>query len=264
MPLPNLSQIFSFGKDILSTVVDAVSGTILAQIGDVGAQYSDAGNCEWWQHVGYASRPPLPVGGKSAAQCISIRGSRDAIIASRDTRSNAIYGNLGDGETCVYAAGKDGNAQARVVLKADGSITMMTTDTNTGPDAGGQVVMLRVSPQGGFQFTSQWGSMVLDQTGFHVKTAAGPRIDMGGVNFPGLSSVPGISSVANSISAYATITAPIVRCAGSSVFLGMGPVYGTAVNAQPALIVDKPPLPLSLADLLSSSIFSSQTVWISP
>jgi hypothetical protein len=262
MAAGNVSELFRLGAAVLKTTVDTVTNTILAQLGSIADEYVYADDADWYQHVGFASRPSQPVKNKSAAECVSIIGDREVVIASRDLRGLAIYGNMNDGETCVYAGGSDGNAQARVYCRADGSVTLMTTDTNTGPDKGGQVVALRISPQGGLEFTSQWGSMVLDKTGFHVKTAAGPRIDMGGLTIPGLSAIPGIGTLVNSMGSYATISAPFVNIQGAAVSLGMGPIFNAATAAMPSAV---PPLPANTPASVANigAITSSGTVWVS-
>lgn len=256
--MSTIGELFHVGVAILSTTIDKVTNTVLAQLGSVTEEYVYSDNAELYGSLGLAARPSKPTKGQNAAECVALKGDRDIILACRDKRGQAIYGNLKEGETCLYGPGEFGTSKGRVLIKQDGSVTLMTTDTNT---TDGNTVGLRISPTGGLFFTSQWGTMKLDETGFHVITAAGPRIDMGGANIPGLSSVP----LGSSIAGYCTITAPIVKCAGSSVFLGMGPVYGTALNAQPNLLTPAslPPLPISpLAE--TSSLFSSQTVWVSP
>ncbi len=256
MASPDLHGLFQVGVDILKTTVSAVTNKILAQTGDAVGQTTDADNVSWWQHVGFASRPPVPVPGKQAAQAVVIkRGDRDIAIASQDLRGLETYGNLADGETCVYAPGKDGNSQGRVILKDDGSVALYTTDTNA---PGGNMVMLRISPQGGLEFTSQWGSMVFDQTGFHVRTQAGPRLDMGGIAIPG---VP--SAVTGAFAGYAKLTAPTVACEGANVVLGMGPVIGQAMWLNSNLAINGGPVPLGMTDLSLQAFMGSNTVWIS-
>lgn len=104
--------------------------TIMLQVGDANAGESHADEAELWQHVGLASRPSPPTGSganKEAAQAVMIRLSDyDVVLATRDTRFQDIYGNLRDGETCLYATGSDGKGQARTILKHDGSINLYT------------------------------------------------------------------------------------------------------------------------------------------
>ena len=123
MAAPKLADIVNIGLDILKSVKSAATGLITAQTGDVVSSQVVSDNAEWWQHVGFCSRPAVPTAGSKAAQCVSVRRSdNDAIIASRDARGTSIYGNLADGETCVYAC----SSAARVLLKADGSANVYT------------------------------------------------------------------------------------------------------------------------------------------
>lgn len=137
MKPPTISGIVHVGLDILTTVVNASTKRILAQTGDVVKDATDSDGAEWWQHVGFASRPPKPQAGKQAAQAVVLKTSdRDVVIGSVDQRGLALYGNLDHGESCLYAAGEDGEAQARVLLKKDGSINLYTRKGNTNSGAG--------------------------------------------------------------------------------------------------------------------------------
>lgn len=253
-----IGDIFHIGMNVLSTAVDAVTGTILAQLGSVtDGDYAYSDGAEWYQHVGFASLPSDPIGGKSAAECIAIKGTRDAIIASRDIRGQAIYGNIKPGETCLYAGGTDGKSQGRVLIKDNGSVTIYTTDKNT---VEGQAVYLRVAPDG-LSFIAPWGTMTFDSTGFHLRTNAGPRIDLGGIVLP--SSIPLPEKLLSELGTYATISAGSVKLAGSTVMLGVGSVYGSALNSISATLTKPPPAPLTpMIDLIlpSAVVYISQGV----
>lgn len=211
MSVAKISDIIIFGIDVLKTTVNAVTSTITAQIGDVVSQSVTSQDAEWWQHVGFASRPPAPSAGVSACQTVALRRSdRDACIASRDIRGQAIYGNLSDGETCLYAGGPKATGQAKVFLRSDGSASLVTTDTNTSL---GNTIKLSVSPvptQGIVAF-SPWGSYKLNVTGYHLMTSAGARIDGGGMSAPGL---PG------AVGSYWTFSAATASLQASVVNLG--------------------------------------------
>jgi hypothetical protein len=132
MPSPDLSGLFKVGLDVLTTTVNRTTKKILAQLGDVHKQTTDTDNAEWWQHIGFASRPPKPEAGKRAAQTTSFcAGDHDVVFASQDLRGLELYGQLDHGETCVYAPGLDGLAQARVILKKNGSLHLFTKTGNT-------------------------------------------------------------------------------------------------------------------------------------
>jgi hypothetical protein len=218
--MSGLSYALQIGVDILNTVLGASpsspTGTILAQTGDVLKGSVDSTNSEWWQHVGLASRPSNPVAGQIACQGISLRqADRDVVICSRDVRTNQIYGNLAPGETCIFAAGSDGNAQGRVMLKADGSVTLYTTDDNTPT---GQAVYFRIHPTKGLTFVAPWGTFTFDQTGLHVKHQSGFGIDGG--------SIGGLPAPFSALSSYLTMTAATAKLDGAQIYLGNGPVYG--------------------------------------
>lgn len=115
-------------------------------------------------------------------------------------------GNLNVDETCIR--GPEGSGSS-VVFKKDGSISIVS-------GVGSNTVTLTVKPTG-ITFASPYGSFVLDPTGYHLKTKAGPRIDMGGLSIPG---VP--AAVSGALTGYATITAPNVKLAGGFVWLGVG------------------------------------------
>ena len=101
-----LDTIFAI-VDLLTSIRDANTNTVLVQTGSVTEEYADCDNAEYWGTIGIASRPAQPVAKSSAAQGIAIRfGDRHRIIATRDVRGQEIYGNLGEGETCVYAGGR--------------------------------------------------------------------------------------------------------------------------------------------------------------
>ncbi len=233
----SVAELFHIGAALLSTTIDAVTGTVLAQLGSVTEEYVFSDDAEMYGNLGLASRASKPTAGHSAAEVIAIRGDRDIVIAARDTRSQAIYGNLKEGETCLFGPGEFGTAMGRVIIKQTGAVTLYTTDDNTDT---GKAVYMTLAPDG-LTFVAPWGSMVFDATGFHLKTNAGPRLDMGGLSIP----VPGADSIVNAIAGYATLSAPIVKCAGNLVFLGNGPNYQAAV-ITPASLPTLPPAPLTL------------------
>lgn len=143
----SISGLVHAGLDILSSTLSATTKAILLQTGDAVKEGTDADAVEHWQHIGFASRPAKPEAGKKAAQCVVLKTSdRDVAIASRDLRGLDLYGSLDHGESCVYAAGADGNAQARVLLKKDGSISLYTRKGNTSSGAG---MVIQVDAQNG-------------------------------------------------------------------------------------------------------------------
>lgn len=185
---PNVNSLFAIGIDILKTTRDDITNTILAQTGSVTEEYPSGDNAEYWQHVGFVSRPAPPTAKSAAAQGIAIRCSdRDRVVATRDVRGQSIYGNLDDGETCLYAP----VGMAALMLRKDGSVTMATTSDNA-QTATSNLIKRSMSPdpmQGIVDF-SPWGSSKINATGWHVLLPAG-RMDAGGMSAPGVPSALG-------------------------------------------------------------------------
>lgn len=120
-----------YGWSVLRTTVDAVTSVVIAQLGDILTERVHDDNAEWWQHVGFSSRPAPPEAKKKAAQTLSLRGPSAArIFASRDLRG--LPPDLADGETCVYSAANDGTIAARVTARSGGRIEVLTKADGSG------------------------------------------------------------------------------------------------------------------------------------
>lgn len=116
---PGIGLLLEVGLDILKTSKTNAQSFITAQIGNVVTGIATGDVSEWWQHVGFASRPKKPTAGTSAAQCVVIKKSdHDAVIASRDSRTAAVYDSLLDGETAIFAS----EGGAIIILRVDGTI----------------------------------------------------------------------------------------------------------------------------------------------
>ncbi len=173
------------GLAVLSTSVNPVTDKILAQLGDERGA-TDGENAEWVQHVGFMSRPSKVDPGKASAQSVCVTGGdRDVCIGSQDARGRELAGLIAEGETVLYAGGETGTAQARVVLKADGSINIFTTDTNT---RDGKSVYLRIGTGSdtnglpdGLSFVAPWGTLKFDSAGFRVVHKSGASFELGGI-----------------------------------------------------------------------------------
>lgn len=230
MKPPSLSGIVDVGLDVLNTTVDNSTQRILAQTGDVVGETTDTDGVEWWQHTGFASRPSKVEAGKKAAQGVVLKTSdRDVCVASIDGRGLDLYGNLNYGETCLYAAGETGTAQARVILKQDGSISLFTTDTNTSE---GQSVYFRVATDG-FRFVAPWGTIKFDRSGFHILHESGASFDLGGIyGVPGFDSAP-----LNTLTSYVKMQAGTVSAKASGVSLGAGTTKQPLVSTADLLAV---------------------------
>ena len=224
--MSKFSAVFDIGVDILSSAIDKVTKTILVQTGSVTESIPRSDNAELWQQCGFASLPANPIGGTSAAQGIAIRCSdRDRVIATRDTRGQAIYGSLSPGETCVYAGGPDGKAQGRALFKANGSVTLYTAQGNV---AGGPSVTVQLNAtDGSIAAANQYGALSLGPNGFQIamKGGAGFMMDLAGnvslVGGLGGSAVVNASAV--SIGANATLPA----CVGPA---GISAIGSTSVK----------------------------------
>jgi hypothetical protein len=160
------------GLDILSTTVNATTKKILAQTGDASKESTDTDGVEWWQQVGFASRPPKPEAGKKAAQGVVLKTSdRDVCVASQDLRGLDLYGNLGHGETCVYAPGETGTAQGRMLVKSDGSVHLYTKQGNTS-DGTGMTIQLDAA-NGAIRLLNPDGfGIIIDSDGISLTTGA--------------------------------------------------------------------------------------------
>ncbi len=229
MSAPDLKGMIQVGFDVLTTTINEKTKKILAQIGSVLAETTDADNAEWWQHVGFASRPSKPEAKKKAAQAVVLRaGDHDVIVASQDLRGLELYGNLKAGETCTYAAGEDGTGQARTLWRDDGAITHFTTEGNV---PGGKVIYSRTGSgidadtglMDGFVWAAPWGTVKFDQSGFHVVHESGAEFHLGGI--------AGMPAPLDQIATYCKIEAAAVTTTSSAQSLGAGTTQPLAFAA---------------------------------
>lgn len=222
MGSPNIEDLFNFGASIMGSVVNEKNNTISVTTGDAIIGEVTGPSTQLWQNCGFASRPAMAAPGLGSAESINIvRANGDISIATRDLRDQAIYGNLGPGDTCVYGTGATGLGQARVYVNGnDGSVTISTTaDSQSGGAKNtdtGVGVYLRIDTDK-LQFTAPWGSLVFDRSGFHLKTASGAGFDL--INMPA-------SLVAFGGNCQAKITASQITMDAPSVFLGPSPTSG--------------------------------------
>ena len=202
----NISGLIHVGLDILSTTVNEATKRILAQIGDVVKEAVDSDGVEWWQHVGLASRPPKPEAKKQAAQAVVLKTSdRDVAIASVDQRGLSLYDNLEYGETCLYAAGEDGEGQARILLKANGNIALYTAEGNV---EGGGSVTIQCNSDGELHLGSSNGGISVTADGIVIAHSSGAAIQL---NSSGITLIgTGIALNGGSVSLGANATMPVV------------------------------------------------------
>lgn len=152
MAATQLSDLTDPGADVLGTTIDD-RGVMLAQTGDAvnGAVLSD--NAEWYQHVGFASRPAKATPGKPSCQVFTWnQRSNDIVLASRDARCTLPAG-LKEGETCLYAGGPNNTGRGRITLRDDGSTSTIRITTQQGNSENGQVVEIRVGSDGKIQIS---------------------------------------------------------------------------------------------------------------
>lgn len=216
----DLGGLIQTGFDIMKTTVDAVTKKITAQLGSVVGNSVDSEGAELWQQVGFASRPSKPQAGKTAAQaCVVKMGDHDIIIATQDLRGLELYGALADGETCVYAPGEDGEGQARVLLKADGSITMFSKQGNS-PSGVGMMIQLDATNNAIRLLNASGHGLIIDEDGVTLTAGAGAaltleaegdislvgtgktQVDGGGVII-GSAAVPGVNSALTGVTGVA-------------------------------------------------------------
>jgi hypothetical protein len=168
----DLSGLIQAGFDILTTTVNATTKKITAQLGSVVGQTTDTDSAEWWQHYGFASRPPKPQAGKQAAQALVIRmGDYDIVFASQDLRGLELYGALDHGEVCLYGAGEDGNAQGRILIKKDGSVSLFTKQGNTSGGTG-MLMQLDAANNAVRLLNADGHGIIIDEDGITLTTGA--------------------------------------------------------------------------------------------
>lgn len=179
-----LGNYVQVGIGILRTFI-ADTKAIMAQTGDAATGEVEADNVTWMQHVGLISRPPKPVAGKQSAEAVSLRfHDHDVIVASRDLRGLELAGQLGEGETCIYAAGSDGQGQARLLVKGDGAIAMYALKGNA---PGGDSVTMQLLPSGEIHLAGPFGgvSIVDGKVTMMSGAGSGMQLDANGVSLLG-------------------------------------------------------------------------------
>jgi hypothetical protein len=205
----------------------AANGVIIAQVGDVVSGDVREPQVEIWGPIGYAAMPSKADDGTAAAEAIALTGTdRNRAIAYREMRCSEIYGNLGPGEVCIFAAGEDAKGQAKVCLKADGSIFIATTADNT-HDALGCYV--KVGPTE-FRIQYPFGAVVFDATGFHIVHQSGAKFSLGGIANPVQPNYIRMDACAVAVDSPQINLGPTATNGGKGVFLA--PVVAPVASVQ--------------------------------
>ncbi len=198
--------------------------TATDQIGDGTREVEHFGEIDHFNGLGLTARP-FPANDSGHAETLvdrNVAGTTGVAIGGRDERCADMYGALGPGDTCVHATGPSHSAQ--MMCKEDGSVTMVTTDDGT---ATGRSVFWQTDKDA-FRGVAPWGRLTFDATGFHVRHHTGARIDLGGVG--------GLPAPLDSMGAYVSISAPVLRLTGGAVAIGQG-LGDAAAKATPTLAV---------------------------
>ena len=172
MSVAMLEDIFDPGIGVLGSAQTS-KGVITIQTGDPVTREVVSDNAEWWQHVGFASRPARPTPGKSACQVIALtQGSNDIAIASRDTRCGLPAG-LGPGETVVFAGGPENAGTGQVRLEDNGSRALITIQARRGNTASGEIVKIELGSDGTIKAeTGASGLLRVTPTGVEIGSGA--------------------------------------------------------------------------------------------
>ncbi len=200
------------GYDVLKTSVDEKTKCVSAMLGHMnGEGATERENAEWWQHTGLITIPAeMDKAGKNAAKTVIYQtGGYDIVIASRDPRGLELAGTMGPGDACLYSPGKDGKGQARVLVKSNGSVTLMGRKGNV---AGGKGMMVQLDAENGairmlndlgfaiiidadgITLTAKKASLTLKASGDVSLVGTGQtQVDGGGILLGNLG-IPGINS----------------------------------------------------------------------
>lgn len=154
---------------------------------------------------GLQMRPLDPDADGTACQAYYwYEGSQGYATLANDPRTqNDVSIQLQKGETILHSP--LGSAFLR--MKADGSISLFTTDDNT---TNGRSVALILSPTG-LACNFPFGKLTFDANGFHVLLNSGARLDLGAISAP---------APLSALGSYATLSAAMVHVEGSAVHTG--------------------------------------------
>lgn len=224
MAAGNIGSVFQAGIDVLGSSVDEETGTVILQTGDIANEFHEADNVEIWGPVNWIARPSTPQPGKANASCqaITIRESdNDKAFAFRDIRLQK-NGALLPGEFMACAGGEDGNAQGRILGKANGTVALYTSQGNV---SGGGSIAIQVNATDGISLATPWGNLTIGPDG--IKMAWGTsaiQLDNTGITLIG----QGIAANSGNISLGAGAILPAIY--GPT---GISGVASTSVKIAP-------------------------------
>lgn len=201
------------GKHIISSYLGDKNNSVLVTIGDKTSGDVEAGYAQYVQHVGFCSVPPdADIQNQIAAEPILIKDidNRDIVIGARHPASQVTYANMAPGDTIMFATDNSGSTKTRVKCNAaQKAIALQTVDSN------GMDMQVALTQQGLF-FTSPFGKLTFDETGFHITHKSGASFHLGSLG----ASVGGVG-----LNSHCSITSDLFNPVYKSGMLGSGPVY---------------------------------------
>lgn len=193
-------------------------GFLLIQPDHYGEKNGGGPSAEVHHPYGFASRPLDPevdADGNLGKRCnvfVAWEGGQAHVIVGSDPRITPILPPLKKGESVFYGA-----RGQFVRCKEDGSVAIYTTADGS---LTGQTVSLSVAP-GTIEMFAPWGTVKFNPTGFHVVTASGATLEMGGIG--------GMPSPFDALGNWAKLSGAMVQIEGSVISLGT-----TAGVSEPA------------------------------
>lgn len=184
----------------------------LAVIPETFGLTSTLGAIEVSHPYGFASRPVDKDADGACGAYYAVDGAQGFAWLANDGRIQSKLPEMLPGESFQY-----GVTGCFVRCHQDGRISLFTTDDAT---IDGRTVALTVGPTG-LVFNAPWGNLKFDDTGFHVLTSSGARIDMGACG--------GLPAPLSALASYATMSAALVHIEGSAVNVG-----AASPTAEPA------------------------------
>lgn len=209
------TELIGNAKAIVSAVLsaperDAGDDTVLPDNAD------ELEPAEWWQHYGFASRPP-----KDTESLVVRAGATIAAIASRALAAVKVFGQLNDGDVAIYSVA--GNV---IRLNASGSISVLV------PTANGKQLIVQLSPKGAGSIKAMTGNgfsfELSDENGLAVNVGSKP-ITFACGTFQVVGKQTNLYTASTKLSATAITPFPGINAAGSA--------SGTVAPPNPGLMV---------------------------